>query len=53
MKSYNVLNYFSHRFRISAGVAEAILNQIGAALQHDTARNMALAPKEQLLLALR
>ena len=46
-------NHFSHRFRISPELAEMVLGQIGAYLQHGTGRNMALSPNEQLLLALR
>jgi hypothetical protein len=43
---------FNERFRLRAENIETILNEIGERLQHPTRRNKALAPQQQLLIAL-
>lgn len=43
---------FKEKFRMSATAAEEILTRIGGELRHQTLRNKALTPKQQLLLAL-
>ncbi|XP_043217108.1 putative nuclease HARBI1 [Amphibalanus amphitrite] len=44
---------FRERFRLERAVVEKILHFIGDDLAHDTDRNHALTPKQQLLLTLR
>ena len=39
------------RFRLNRGAVERIIQDIGYRLQHDTDKNMALSPMQQLLLA--
>jgi len=43
---------FKEKFRVSKHTAEYILNEIGNHLEHTTARNYALSPKQQLLTVL-
>jgi hypothetical protein len=44
---------FKQRFRITHGDAEMLLGKIGSHLQHPTRRGHAMAPHDQLLIALR
>lgn len=51
--SFNRLWAFTDRFRLSSDEIENIVQNIGPQLQHNTDRNSALSPTQQLLLAIR
>ncbi len=46
------LDYFTERFRLNRLQAERLVQRIGATLRHETERNCALSPREQVLVCL-
>ena len=51
--SYQRLIVPRERFRVTPAIADEIERVVGPVLQHDTEKNMALSPREQLLTTLR
>ena len=52
LRSNFYLDYFKERFRLSRGQAEALVQRLAVTRRHETRRNYALMPREQILLCL-